>query len=542
MNILISCIAFVALFANCLAIDTRDDVILRPVPSKGAEVCLIYIQGADIEPSAYIPLVEEIQKTAQKTMKMWVGIPQFLNNAANPAVLDKGIERVLQKLSAVGMNTSTLILAGHSLGGAMVQLWSDTNKERVSAQILMGAFLTRSWKKDYIFQYSVPTLTIAGELDGLARPTRMAEAYYTQLLDPAQSQTSNSKLFPVLVVKGVTHMQFASGTPPELVQKRDLLPEISYDEAHAKIASDSVTFINTILGLSSDALPALQQRLTETGEFVGPIIEALHYEGYHNFRPPCLCSTDICEEMPNCTAACPFTSAVSQPTMGAGLPGLVVKDTNSFHDVWETEPTVHLPTIKNNCDASAEGGCTLSTTTVTQGVYHNGEDLEIWKKHFDVAWLDFGFFPVSAVELRTKMISRQQLYVHAGVKDADFNTLDGQHTNCGEINKASLDWAASKAATSTLARFAAHGQPLVVSADKDVCPAGPCWIWEELKYNVSSTGKEVQLISPLFATEADFWLPKTAGFHYCKVLSPARAMEWMYVDGLRAFYSLSSSV
>ena len=26
-----------------------------------------------------------------------------------------------------------------------------------------------------------------------------------------------------------------------------------------------------------------------------------------------------------------------------------------------------------------------------------------------------------------------------------------------------------------------------------------------------------------------------AGYHYCKLLSPARAMEWIYVDGLRAY-------
>ena len=31
--------------------------------------------------------------------------------------------------------------------------------------------------------------------------------------------------------------------------------------------------------------------------------------------------------------------------------------------------------------------------------------------------------------------------------------------------------------------------------------------------------------------------PDSAGFHYCKLLSPAKALEWMYVDGLRLNYS-----
>ena len=25
----------------------------------------------------------------------------------------------------------------------------------------------------------------------------------------------------------------------------------------------------------------------------------------------------------------------------------------------------------------------------------------------------------------------------------------------------------------------------------------------------------------------------TVGYHYCKILSPARAMEWIYIDGLK---------
>jgi hypothetical protein len=91
-----------------------------------------------------------------------------------------------------------------------------------------------------------------------------------------------------------------------------------------------------------------------------------------------------------------------------------------------------------------------------------------------------------------------------------------------------------------VARYDAHGQHYVVGPDVDVCPAGPCWIWEELHYTPSEDRKTVVLTSPQFATETDFPLPKTAGFHYCKVLSPARAVEWMYVDSLREFYSLKS--
>lgn len=530
---------FVVLLGLGIAVDLKDVIVPPLVTTKNLpEVCLVFIQGADIKPEQYKPLAEAIQEQAKRSFKLWIGIPEFKGDMSNPLTMNAVIGRIQAEMSKLGMTTDTLVTAGHSQGGAMVQLWTAQNPERVAAQVLMGSFLTRAWKKDYIFNYDVPTLTIGGEMDGLARVTRMAEAFYTQLLDPTQPDDNKTK-FPVTVIEGVSHMQFASGDIPSLVFKRDLRPEVSYDEAHKLIASDLVTFLEVRLLSSAVATKQLQQRLDATNTFVSPIIKGLQMEGYHNFRPPCLCPTDICDPMPNCTAFCPFTAQYSQQIMGSGLEGLSVKNSDSFHDVWETEPTVHLPKVLNSCNA-AEGNCVLETTTITQGVYHTGEDLEIWKKHFDVPEMDSGFLPITAVELRTKMTSRQSLYTHAGVTNADFNALDGGGVRCGEINQFSWDWAKSSTASKTLERFTNYGQPYVIGSDVDVCPAGPCWIWEELHYNRTVSNDYVLLTSPQFSTATDFWLPKTAGFHYCKVLSPARAMEWMYVDGLRAKYSLQS--
>ena len=36
----------------------------------------------------------------------------------------------------------------------------------------------------------------------------------------------------------------------------------------------------------------------------------------------------------------------------------------------------------------------------------------------------------------------------------------------------------------------------------------------------------------MMRTPTDYFIQSAAGFHYCKVLSPFRAMEWMYVDSL----------
>jgi hypothetical protein len=53
-----------------------------------------------------------------------------------------------------------------------------------------------------------------------------------------------------------------------------------------------------------------------------------------------------------------------------------------------------------------------------------------------------------------------------------------------------------------------------------------------------------QVTSPVMRTPIDYWnktfpfprpkdVPDPGCFHYCKLLSPARAMEWVFTDGLR---------
>lgn len=342
-------------------------------------------------------------------------------------------------------------------------------------------------------------------------------------------------------------MQFASGEIPSFVVDRDLLPEVTYDEAHYLIASDMVSYMNILIpgaDYNLNSTNFIKKRLQETSDFISPIINSLLYEGYHNFKPPCLCKSDICEPSDNCTAACQFTMDVSQKTMGTGsLDGLKIITTDSFHDVWETNPD-HFAHIYNSCTKKEldSGNCVLNISTVTQGAYHTGEDLEIWKIHIDVPELDTAYLPISAYELKTKMISRQNTWTHAGVENVTFEETDGGGVRCGEINQISIDWANSIAGAKTMNRFynQGYGQPYVIGNDIDVCPAGPCWIWTELQFNTTVDRSKVEVRSPQFSTPLDFSIPSTAGYHYCKVLSPARVIEWIYVDGLREFYSLQS--
>lgn len=466
-----------------------------------------------------------------------------------------------------------------------------------AGMILMGAFLVRDFKTEAVpevgpGQYSFPTcpvLTIGGEMDGLCRITRVAEAYHTQI-DMSTDAVSARQTLPVTVIEGMSHMQFSSGDIPKFVELRDLVPEISYDEAHTRVASDVASFTMGVLDGSWDGL---NKRMDESLSLIAPIVTALQQEGYHQFFPPCYCeATDeyggleygTCPEQPGCQANAPWTQRAQQIMAGQQVDGTGVQIIahDSQHIVTEEHPSCHLPhvhdgtdrdtdTLTANTEPSANPGhdeqpplcstatdCTLNITTVTQLWYQTGSELDIWRfTSLGSDTIDTGYFPISAREMKSKMKSRHAILQAAGdpiagTDDTTMEGLDGLDAGrCGEINAAAIDYALSLLPAATRERYEQKGQPMKVDPiDAYVCPAGPCWIWSSLDFSDRYDADYVSVKAPSFA-EANSnpfpcgeenvegkLLPCPAGMHYCKLLSPARAIEWMYVDSNRKNNSL----
>ena len=242
---------------------------------------------------------------------------------------------------------------------------------------------------------------------------------------------------------------------------------------------------------------------------------------------------------------------------------------HSMHFVTEEDPSCHLPHIHgNDTDSSANpgngnsppicdspDGCKLDITTITQHLYDQSGEVDYWRIHFSVDSLDTGFVPISAVELKTKLKSRQAVWEAAGIPDVDFTQSDkptkegGVSDNCAEINAAAVQWALDKLPQSTYDRFQKYGQKLIIGPDLSTCKAGPCWIWDNMKFEKNDEENTVNVQSIWFGSEnknpypcgTDKQLPCDAGFHYCKLLSPARALEWMYVDGLKNMLGLNKA-
>ena len=83
--------------------------------------------------------------------------------------------------------------------------------------------------------------------------------------------------------------------------------------------------------------------------------------------------------------------------------------------------------------------------------YETGSELDIWRISVGNDNVDTSYFPVSAVEMKSKMKSRQALLQAANDTAAvdgskSFDDLDAPSTGyCSEINAAAIKWALESA-------------------------------------------------------------------------------------------------
>lgn len=83
-----------------------------------------------------------------------------------------------------------------------------------------------------------------------------------------------------------------------------------------------------------------------------------------------------------------------------------------------------------------------------------------------------------------------------------------------------------------LAKYKKLGKKLVIGDDLGPFNAGPLWIWKYMVYADNKDKTETLVQSPMMRTPTNYWASEARGFHYCKLLSPYRAVEWIYIDAL----------
>ncbi|CAE8611037.1 unnamed protein product [Polarella glacialis] len=513
-----------------------EALILKPQMTSGKPAGLVMIGGAQIANSVYQPMLEQVQAAAAaQGISLWAGAPKYLGDVPEPVDIKQRAEDTQRQMENAGLpKGASAFYAGHSLGTVFLQeLVRGLDPQAVAGQILMGGFILRTHFTP-VLDYPVPTLTLGAELDGLARITRMAESYF--------HQKDHLDKFPVVVLPGQNHMQFGSGSPPFNVRRNDLAAEVEEADAHKAIGAAAADFLVQRLGGSEAALLSrIAERASSTAALLEPLLKAYALEGSRRFgTPDQVGGSQEKTSCPRgqCTGASPWApeaqKLISGPALEKAAPGTVLEVTNSYVVLGGSPATgqdFHLPKLTK----PAAGKINIGTYSEC---YWNDLVNEVFED------MDTGFTFTSAQEIGTKLYSRQcTLNVGLGL-NASFSEDDGDF--CAATNQLAYDWAMVNAPKQSLQRFKTKGIDLVMGKDLDK-QGGPWWLEARLEFNAKQQdGKTyMEVVSPMQRTEQDYWarhfpnlpepafLPDPGCYHYCKLLSPARVMEWMMVDGLR---------
>jgi len=437
-----------------------------------------------------------------------------------------------KELSASLNGLDVSLCFAHSTTG-VADLVNDAATKCSHGVVVYGAVPT-STQIDLI---KAPILVIAGSRDGVAPLSQFAVSRY-----------HNRNRAKYVAINGASH---ASVMDSPLSLPLDLKAAISPQETRSAISA----LVSDFLGLTSSGFLSVSEAWT--AQLAKPIVKALELEGSAALGDP-WCQSDFptnptCnypsypqESMapgpappPNplppstCVCGSPWVmglaSEMNADFKDSPRPTATVLSHDAFQDVSDTHP-FHLPNIFNECSTKLSSPCKLNVTTVTQSVVKPGD-----------------LFPpkavvLSAFEFKTKFKSRQALWEKAGLgKGTD--ALDQGTNNCKLINEQAYQWALKNAEASVRDTFSKYGEPYVMVDDVEapIGIKGPTWIEKEMIYKRvkdAKTGKsriEIQSWSFCVANTKDGDLPWyfPVGMHYCKLLSPARAMEWIYTEGVR---------
>lgn len=449
-------------------------------------------------------------------------------------------------------NSEACVAHGESAVTAALKLEADRCG---MGKLLIGAVPVL----ELLLNQEQPVFILNGDLDGLTRMSALAALQY-QLTASSGSKQQNVRFG---VVRGASHHSFVdeAAPPPAHVHSLDLRAEVSHQQAHLATAKIAREFF--ALGhISATGREAMAQAERSFVALATPVQDALKLEGSSALGMPS-CNSDVptnpqCNypkypdhalppgpapapsPLPpsNCICGSPWVmqtgSLLSANLGGCSNPKAVIKSSDAFHDVSDTHP-FHLPHIWNACDGTSV--CVLNTTTVTMPVLKAGDLFPASNP------------PLSAYELKTKFKSREAIWKAAAGGGSPKD--DKNYTICKSINQAAYDWALAHADPLVKQRFLDAGElyQFVDDVEAPIGAGGPEWIQDELNYtrvkDSSKAGSHISVQSWTFVVSntANGNLPWffPVGMHYCKLLSPARAMEWIYLDGLRRSFGTSAA-
>jgi dienelactone hydrolase len=467
----------VALGASCNLVPPMSS-------ATGEDIGFIMIPGAQIAGEQYQDLGEEIQRQLPGA-RVWLGLTKgWLGNFPNPIEIAGALNDCLAHASSEGL-AGPVFMAGHSLGGIMLETYIKDHPDVAAGIILLGSYLPDLFG-DHSNVFPVPVLTAVGELDGLT-----LSYVYREWMESADAGVLGG--FPVYVIDDANHAQVASGDIPSFVTEQDIPSPISFEEAHQRYAQAVACFIvrQKEEMFSEDqliiALETQSQLMRYSSRFLVPFA----------------------------TASLMETDGAEVPSSSWMLEGQRVLLAASEEELTNLEvidfvvPFEDLGDAKPGVNSSTE--CQALVSTFSQPQYDSSVADANTLQSASVIKAKFKLEDVVRESLCLPEVPRKQ---------------------CMDINIAAFDMALSLATDEARERFLAIGTELVFDNDK-VSPWGPGWEFSFGLHYAKINETHTRLYSTSLISEPDFFIPTAAGMHYCDLLSPFRALEWIYITGVQ---------
>lgn len=371
----------------------------------------------------------------------------------------------------------------------MLETWVESNPDRAAGIVLLGSYLPDLFG-DHSNSFPVPVLTAVGELDGLTLSYVYREWLESQAAETALSAPGR---YPVQVINDTNHAQVASGEIPDFVLESDILSPITFAEAHTRYAASVAAFVTlqspelfteeevTIAAATSATLRAY------TEEFLVP------------FAAAALMETDGAE-----TPSSSWMIEGQKIMIGLTEDELekleVVDYVVPFEDLGDAKPKVNQT-----------GFCQAWVSTYSQPQYDTS-----------IADADI-LYSAKVIKAKFKLedVVREVLCLPLQPRK-----------QCMDVNIKAFDTALALATEEAKNRFLSMGTVLTFSDDAQ-SPWGPGWEYSSGLHYKRTNDSHMDLHSTSLISEPDFFIPSAAGQHYCDLLSPFRALEWIYITGLQ---------